>query len=414
LMNVPMLKALVAREAAESFDLGNDVTIEVHTASYRAVRGYAVVAALLDEIAFWPTDDAADPDFEVINAVRPGMAQFPNAMLLCASSPYAKRGALYDAYQRHFGKDGDPCLVWRAPTTTMNPTVSQSVIDAAMERDASDASAEWLAEFRSDLESFIPRETVMACVEPNQFERLPLAGVKYESFIDPSGGSNDSMTCAIGHLEGEHLAVVDCLREVTAPFDPESTVDEFVQLLSRYGLSKTNGDAYAAAWVRTAFEKRGVDYRHCELPRSALYLNLLPHLNSRTVRLLDNPRAVNQIASLERRTSRGARDTIDHPRDQRDDIANAIAGLVFVTAQRPKVPTIQLMAWGRPLHPYWGGKETSERGRFRTLKEEAESGAWSAPCTLSAEQLKSTEPSDEFVARWRREVQYRTRPTAKR
>jgi hypothetical protein len=59
--------------------------------------------------------------------------------------------------------------------------------------------------------------------------------------LDPSGGSNDSMTLAVGHLEGEHLAVVDCLREITAPFDPDSTVDEFVQLLSRYGLSKTNG-----------------------------------------------------------------------------------------------------------------------------------------------------------------------------
>jgi hypothetical protein len=191
------------------------------------------------------------------------------------------------------------------------------------------------------------------------------------------------------------------VREVTAPFDPESTVDEFAQLLSRYNLRKTNGDRYAAAWVTTAFEKRGVNYRHCELPRSQLYLNLLPHLNSRTVRLLDNPRAVNQIASLERRTARGARDSIDHPRDQRDDIANAIAGLVYVTAQKPKAPRLQLMAWGTPLHPYWGGKETSERGRFRTLREEAESGVWSAPCTLTAEQLKSTEPSDETVRRER-------------
>lgn len=101
------------------------------------------------------------------------------------------------------------------------------------------------------------------------------------------------MTCAIGHLEGEHLVVIDCVREITAPFDPESAVDEFVQLLSRYGIHSTNGDRYAAQWVATAFEKRNVSYRHCELPRSALYLNLLPYLNSRTIRLLDHPRAVN-------------------------------------------------------------------------------------------------------------------------
>jgi hypothetical protein len=47
----------------------------------------------------------------------------PNAMLLCASSPYAQRGSLFTAFKQHFGKAGDPILVWRAPTRTMNPTV---------------------------------------------------------------------------------------------------------------------------------------------------------------------------------------------------------------------------------------------------------------------------------------------------
>jgi hypothetical protein len=137
LMGVAMLRALVEREAAEFFDLNNGVTIEVQTASFRSVRGFAVVAALLDELAFWPTDDAAEPDFEIINALRPGMASIPGAMLLCASSPYARRGALWDAHRRHYGKDGDSVLVWRASTRTMNPTITQSVVDAAMERDAS-------------------------------------------------------------------------------------------------------------------------------------------------------------------------------------------------------------------------------------------------------------------------------------
>ena len=50
----------------------------------------------------------------MLNALRPGMATIPNAILLCASSPYARRGALWDAHRRHFGKDGDPILVWHA------------------------------------------------------------------------------------------------------------------------------------------------------------------------------------------------------------------------------------------------------------------------------------------------------------
>ena len=60
----------------------------------------------------------------MINAIRPGMATIPGAMLLVRSSPYARRGALWDAHRRHFGKDGDPILVWQAPTRTMNPTPS--------------------------------------------------------------------------------------------------------------------------------------------------------------------------------------------------------------------------------------------------------------------------------------------------
>jgi hypothetical protein len=395
LTQVPMLAQQIEKQTAESFDLAGDVSIEIMTASFRSIRGRTVVACLADEIAFWPTDDAADPDYAVLDAVRPAMATIPNAMLLCASSPYARKGALFDAHQRHYAKENDPVLVWKAPTTTMNPTIARSVIDAAMERDASDALAEWMAEFRSDLESFISRETVLACVEPNVFERPPQAGVRYESFVDPSGGSNDSMTLAIGHLEGG-TAVIDCLREAVAPFTPDDVVDEFVQLLARYHLRKTNGDRYAAAWVTTAFEKRGVHYRHSELPRSQLYLNMLPHLNSRTVRLLDHPRMVAQIASLERRTARGARDTVDHPRDQHDDLANAIAGLVFVTAQRPVEQPVRVTDWNGN---WWGNKATMRNHAEANVRN------GSAPCTLTAAELASTEPSDELVRRWQAQAE---------
>src|SRR6516162_2600239 len=59
LTNIPMLTKLIERETADSFDLSNSVTIEVHPASAKSTRGYAVVAALLDEVAFFPTDDSA-------------------------------------------------------------------------------------------------------------------------------------------------------------------------------------------------------------------------------------------------------------------------------------------------------------------------------------------------------------------
>jgi hypothetical protein len=191
LTQVPMLARMVERETADTFDLTDSVTIEVQTASFRSTRGYTIVAALCDEMAFWPTETASDPDFEIIAALRPGMATVRGAMLLCASSPYARRGALWDAHRRHYGKNGDPILVWQADTRTMNPTVPQRVIDEAMEQDPANAAAEYGAQFRSDIESFIAREAVEACITVGLRERAPITGVNYVAFVDPSGGSAD-------------------------------------------------------------------------------------------------------------------------------------------------------------------------------------------------------------------------------
>jgi hypothetical protein len=167
------------------------------------------------------------------------------------------------------------------------------------------------------------------------------------------------MTACIGHVEG-NTVIVDCLREIPAPFDPESAVGEFVKLFRSYHIAHVYADRYAAAWTAQAFEKRRVAYRHSELAKSALYLNLLPHLNSKTIRLLDNPRAVNQIASLERRTARGGRDTIDHPAQAHDDIANAIAGLAYVCKNQRQAPVAQtgrfeLVTWQEPAARSSGG-----------------------------------------------------------
>src|SRR3984885_1764084 len=69
----------------------------------------SVAAALCDEIAFWRSDESTNPDTEILAALRPAMATIPNAMLLCASSPYARRGSLWDAYRRYYGTD-DPTV----------------------------------------------------------------------------------------------------------------------------------------------------------------------------------------------------------------------------------------------------------------------------------------------------------------
>jgi hypothetical protein len=327
---VPMLRQTIEAEGAEGIVLRNNIVIEIHTASFRAVRGYTLVAALLDELAFWPSaEDSADPDHEVIDAIRPGMATIPGAMLLCASSPYARRGALWDAHRRHFGKDGDPILVWQAATREMNPSVRQSVIDEMMADNPAKANAEYMAQFRSDVEAFINREVVNACVSTDTYERAPVSGTSYKAFLDFAGGSGgDSMTLAIGHKDGA-VVVVDALREIKPPFSPEFAISQLVHLLKGYHVYTVEGDNFGGEFAREPLKKHGISYVLAKKPKSDLYSHhLLPMLNSGRVDLLDHPRANAQIIALECHTARAGRDKIDHPPGGHDDLSNAIAGLV--------------------------------------------------------------------------------------
>ena len=329
----PLMKAMVERETADSIDLNNQVTVEIVTASYRTARGYTLVAVLCDELAFWPTDQSAEPDYAILDALRPGLATIPGAMLLCASSPYAKRGALWDAFRRYFGTDDRDVLVWKAATREMNPSVPLAVVNRAIERDPASAGAEYNAEFRADIDSFIPLDVVEAAVSPGVFERAPLHSVEYVAFVDPSGGSADSMTMAIAHREGKS-AVLDAVREVKPPFSPERVVADFAELLRCYRITRVQGDRFAGEWPREVFRNYGITYDASEKAKSDLYRDLLPRLNSGEVELLENPRVIAQLVGLERRTARGGRDSIDHAPGGHDDLANAVAGALVQVGSR--------------------------------------------------------------------------------
>ncbi len=322
--HIPMLEKLLVRKGTESIELSNQINIEVHTTSFRTVRGYTVVAALCDEIAFWRSDESANPDKEILAALRPAMATIPNSLLIGLSSPYAKRGVLYEAHRDNYGQDSN-VLIWQADTQTMNPSIDSKVIEDAYNRDPVSAAAEYGAQFRSDLETFVPREVVDDAVPPGVHELPYNSNYRYVAFTDPSGGSKDSFTLAIAHNE-EGKAVLDCIAEHKPPFSPDAVVADFAQILKRYHINTVTGDRYGGEFPRELFSKNDITYELAEYNRSELYLELLPALMSGTVQLLENKMLLNQLAQLERRTARSGKDSVDHPPGGHDDLANSVAG----------------------------------------------------------------------------------------
>ena len=214
---VPMLASLITEETAETITLTTGVSIEIHASRIASPRGRTFIAVLADEIAFWRDETSANPDAEVLNAVKPGLATIPNSMLLMASTPHGRKGVLWETYRKNFAVDDAPVLTWQAPTEAMNPGIDPQIIDDAREQDPEAARAEYDAEFRDDVVTFAPRNVIDGCVNKQRFEIAPQTGGNCVAFCDPSGGVSDSMTLAVAHRDAEGRAILDAIREWRPP-----------------------------------------------------------------------------------------------------------------------------------------------------------------------------------------------------
>ena len=331
----PILRKLVKEDHKEEIVLRNRIAIEIKTNSYRSIRGFTCLAAVLEETAFWRSELTANPDREVINALRPALATIPESLMISVSTPYGRRGCLFDTYRKSFGQPGRT-LVWKAPSLVMNPTLDAELIKEALREDPAAAAAEWECEWRADIASFLSFEHLQACVATDRTEIPPIIGVKYTAFIDPSLGGQDSFTLAIAHGEGPNAEyrILDLVREAKPGFDPSFIVREFGDLIKSYRCFEVISDRFARDWVRLEFEKHGINVKFSPKSVSEIYLDFMPLVTSRAVELLDNRRLIGQLGNLERRVRSGGKDLVTHFPGQHDDLGNAAAGVLCFCGKR--------------------------------------------------------------------------------
>ena len=210
------------------------------------------------------------------------------------------------------------------------------MVDAAIEADPASAAAEYGAEFRTDIESFISREVVESCVVRGRHELAPVPDVTYHCAVDAAGGSGaDSFAAAVAHKVNDTV-VIDAIREIRPRFDPTDAIAEVAALAKSYGIRKVFGDNWGGGLVRQPFRALGVEYGDIERTKSAIYYEALGLLNAKgRLQLLDHQRCIDQAVGLERRTARGGRDSIDHGPGGHDDVVNAVlAGALLANTER--------------------------------------------------------------------------------
>ena len=139
---IPALGALVTNRTASSIELSNGVVIEVHTNSFRAVRGRSLLCVILDEVAFFRDENSVNPDTELLNAVKPGLARMDGSMLIMISSVHKRSGVLYRRFQQYFGQDKDNVLVVKGGTIQFNPSFDADIITSSLAEEPERFSAE--------------------------------------------------------------------------------------------------------------------------------------------------------------------------------------------------------------------------------------------------------------------------------
>jgi len=345
----PALSGMVEKRGAEAIRLNNRISIEVSTSNYRAIRGRTLLAVILDELCFFrDSETSASNDAEIVRAAIPGLAT-TGGMLIAISSPWAKRGWLYEQYRKHYGTNNDDVLVIKGPTTAFNPTLPQSVIDEALADDPEAAKTEWLAEFREGISNFLDRTVVDSCTRSRPLVVPPSSGIRYCGFVDPAGGGQsanaDQFTMAIGYKNDDSVVVCGVYGRKGSPAE---IVKEYSEILKGYGIKEVHSDRYAGSWPADEFQKNGIRLLHTDKNRSQLYTEVLPMFNTGRIEIPADPHLINQFCSLERRVGRNA-DIIDHAPGSHDDLANSVAGLAR--------HALSSTTWTRPIEVIFPGQQ---------------------------------------------------------
>jgi hypothetical protein len=323
-----VLASTIAEVLASEIMLTNGITISCFPSTMRSLRGHTIPVGVMDELAFYRLEGAADSDAEIQASIRRGMIGFPAPRLIKISTPYMKSGVLYEDLKSAWGQDNPDLLVWKASTVLMNPTITAKRLERERRLDPVRFAREFEAEFAEDVDAFLPAACVDDAVVAGRHELPPMVGVPYVAAVDPSGGGADAFTLAIVHVEGDRAQrrVVHDVMKGWAHVGSQLTgvVQEIAQTLRLHGLREVRGDRYAAGWVRQAFQEAGIMYRDAELDKSAAYLEAEPLFAQGRIELLDHPQLGRELKNLERHPHAGGRTVVDHPRGGTDDYANSL------------------------------------------------------------------------------------------
>lgn len=277
LANDPRTARLVTSTSSSQFVIrrtdGREVSVTALAASEagRGLRGRTLVAALLDESAFFRDAAYAVSDVDLHNAIAPRIQK--GGQLIFTTTPWGETGLVHSLWQSDFGAPKS-ALVAHAPTDLMRDDAhTLSMIERERLRDPVNYAREFGAVFGSTEENLLDSADVDSAVGGYE-EYSRNKNMKYTAAIDLAT-RNDFSVFLAGHKEHrardnappvDHL-VIDCARHWAPSFlgkalgkrkiSVETLEVDLAELANHYRV-KLFADSWGFDFVEKAMKARGV------------------------------------------------------------------------------------------------------------------------------------------------------------
>lgn len=249
---VPALARRIVTDSADGFVLRRpddrlvEITCLPATRGGSALRGRALVFALLDECAFFRGDDYAVNDAEIMRAVAPRIVA--GGQLLVLSTPWLESGVLYELWRSNWGMPVD-ALVAHAPTAVMRDDAhTRLIVERERRRDPDNAAREFDAAFVGGGAS-----TLFDSVALGQAIDVgrPLTSVAPSGATVAAGGDlallRDSSALAIVARLGERFELLELVERRPRKGEPlrlSEVVSDFAAVLRSHGLAGLTTDGH--------------------------------------------------------------------------------------------------------------------------------------------------------------------------
>jgi hypothetical protein len=354
----PLLAALLESSTEDELRFSNGTVLAAFPCSSRGSRGWPICGLVLDETAHFLTDtEGPQVADRVYRALSPATAQFGDAArVLLSSTPWGIDGLFAEMLGKvGSGELGPGAVAVKASTREMNPTITDSYLDAERARDPEGFRSEFMAELVGSGSAYLDPERLEAALLGPMVPVNPEMVMDCRAGLDPSFSSDPFGLAIVGRdprrpgklivanvrawraerpesfeerrlVEDRILAEVaaECLRYKAPAVTDQYAARAVVDRLARAGVS-------VEAIPMTATTKTGA---YAEL-RSLIYTNELE--------LPDHPDLILELRRLRSRYTAGSASVVN-PRvgGSHGDLAQALAIAVYdraLSGGRPEAVT---------------------------------------------------------------------------